>query len=483
MSFAETAQLGFGTSGLRGQVALLTDPVCAAYTTAFIEQVAPTAQHVLLGHDLRPSSPRIAAACAAALTRMGLTVIYGGALPTPALALYGLTHRLPTIVVTGSHIPFDRNGIKFFGPDGEITKADETAISAALGRHTTQAPPDPADLPVAMPEVRALYVARYLDHFGRDSLAGRRLVVYQHSSVARDLFSDVLTGLGAAVTALGRCDDFVAIDTEALSEADCERARLWAAQYRFDALISADGDGDRPMLADELGQWLRGDVVGLLAAHQLGIERLAVPLTCSSALEASGLFKEVRRTRIGSPYVIAGLEALGRSYPHDRIAGFEANGGFLLASPAGTGPAPLAPLPTRDALLPILAVLTAQSASAPLSAQVDRLPKRHTASARLPDVERAVSDRLIQLTEAKPERLLEALGKHGVPVTTADTTDGLRLLLGDGDIVHLRPSGNAPELRCYAESHDPATAQQLCQAMLDAIGQWCDGKRLPHLMA
>jgi phosphomannomutase len=48
--------------------------------------------------------------------------------PSPAVALYGLVHRVPAIMVTGSHIPADRNGIKFNKGSGEILKADETAI-------------------------------------------------------------------------------------------------------------------------------------------------------------------------------------------------------------------------------------------------------------------------------------------------------------------------------------------------------------------
>ncbi|MCT7085273.1 phosphomannomutase, partial [Salmonella enterica subsp. enterica serovar Oranienburg] len=70
-------------------------------------------------------------ACAAALQQLGIETIYYGVIPTPALAYRSMQDNIPCIMVTGSHIPFDRNGLKFYRPDGEITKADELAILAA----------------------------------------------------------------------------------------------------------------------------------------------------------------------------------------------------------------------------------------------------------------------------------------------------------------------------------------------------------------
>ena len=79
--------VAFGTSGARGKVVDMTPGLCHAYTTAFLNAVVPKATTIVLGHDLRPSSPAIAAACAAAIQSLGMQVVYGGALPTPALAV------------------------------------------------------------------------------------------------------------------------------------------------------------------------------------------------------------------------------------------------------------------------------------------------------------------------------------------------------------------------------------------------------------
>ena len=87
---------------------------------------------LLVGYDLRLSSPQMAAACMSAAQEIGMTVENCGPLPHPALALRALTLKVPAIMVTGSHIPADRNGLKFYRPDGEIDKADEAGILSLL---------------------------------------------------------------------------------------------------------------------------------------------------------------------------------------------------------------------------------------------------------------------------------------------------------------------------------------------------------------
>jgi len=346
----QTSGVAFGTSGTRGLVADMTDEVCAAYVTAFLIVMSRSFKftRVALGMDLRPSSPAIAAACAQAIRAAGLQVDFCGALPTPALALYAQHEQIPAIMVTGSHIPFDRNGIKFYRPDGEISKADELAIVELNVELASGGAPE------ALPPVNAqainAYEQRYVDFFPAGMLASLRLGVYEHSSVARDPLRRILEKLGAEVVSLGRTDVFVPIDTEAVSAEDAARGRAWSAEYGFDAIISTDGDGDRPLMSDEHGNWLRGDIVGLLCARYLGVKNLVVPVSCNTAIEQCGAFESVIRTRIGSPFVIAGMANFDAAT--QTVAGFEANGGFLLASSITRMGQVLEPLPTRDAVLP-----------------------------------------------------------------------------------------------------------------------------------
>jgi phosphomannomutase len=456
--------VAFGTSGARGLVADMSDGLCWAYTAAFLQSVAPASTRVVLGHDLRPSSPRIAAACAAAIAASGRTCIYVGALPTPALAFYAAQLGAPAIVVTGSHIPFDRNGIKFYRADGEISKADEQAMLATQ----VDVPDVVVNAPLPVPDGGATlaYVQRYVDYFGAGSLVGAQVAVYEHSSVGRDVLRTILQALGAEVTSLGRTETFVPIDTEAVRPEDVAQARLWATEHRFDALLSTDGDADRPLIGDERGEWLRGDLVGILCAQALQAQVVVTPVSSNTAVELCGAFAQVLRTRIGSPYVIAGMEeALATAT--GPVVGYEANGGFLLGSDVLQDGRSLTALPTRDAVLPMLALLVlARKHNCKLSALSADLPKRFTASDRLQAFATDKSRALLAQLQGDAVVLARTLAPDSGAVVATNQTDGLRVTFANGDIVHLRPSGNAPELRCYAEADSAERAKLLCDACL-----------------
>lgn len=459
--------VAFGTSGARGLVTDFTPEVCAAFTHAFVAVMKQSFvfDRVLLAIDNRPSSYAMAQACAAALQQAGVGYRFYGVVPTPALAYVAMQDHMPCIMITGSHIPFDRNGLKFYRPDGEISKADELAIVAA---EVAFAPL--GDLPQLTVDASAgeRYVERYASLFDGQWLAGKKIGIYEHSSAGRDLYAALFTRLGAEVTALERSDQFVPIDTEAVGEDDKAKARGWAAQYGFDAIFSTDGDGDRPLVADEQGEWLRGDVLGLLCARALGVDALAVPVSCNTIIESCGYFTHVARTRIGSPYVVAEFAALNQRFA--AVAGFEANGGFLLGSDVLIAGHPLKALPTRDALLPALMLLAA-AANQPISALVAALPKRFTHSDRIKDFPTEQSRAILAWGRQQPEALLQQLGFAGAAIAHQDETDGLRLTLADGRIVHLRPSGNAPELRCYAEADSMAEAITVVNQGLERVQQ------------
>jgi len=181
--------VGFGTSGARGLVESITHEVCAAYTSAFLKVIASSFEFkkVSIGIDLRPSSLNIATYCASAIHAAGYEVEFCGELPTPALALHGQTTGNPVIMVTGSHIPFDRNGLKFYRPDGEISKADEVAmIGSIVDMSANNAP---FVLPAVSPDALNAYKKRYVEFFPEGMLKDARLGLYEHSSVARGVFN------------------------------------------------------------------------------------------------------------------------------------------------------------------------------------------------------------------------------------------------------------------------------------------------------
>jgi len=310
------------------------------------------------------------------------------------------------------------------------------------------------------------YLDRYLSLFEQPILAGKHIGIYEHSSAGRDLYKPLFEQLGAQVTSLERSETFVPIDTEAVSEEDKQKAIAWSKQYDFDAIFSTDGDGDRPLIADENGHWLRGDILGLLCAKELAIEALAIPVSCNTSVELSKAFEQVSHTKIGSPYVIAEFAQLNKHFTS--VAGFEANGGFLLGSDTVINNKALKALPTRDAVLPAIMLLAASIKKGNISSLVTEVSQRFSASDRIKDFATVKSQQLISEHKNDPSKLLTLLG-FDEPVMNSDTTDGLRITLANNDIIHLRPSGNAPELRCYAEAADEVTAQALVTKVLAKV--------------
>lgn len=458
----------FGTSGARGLVTQFTSDVCAAFTAAFIHGMKRKFNFdtIAIAIDNRPSSYGIAKACAAVLQQLDVAVIYYGVIPTPALAFASQENGIPAIMVTGSHIPFDRNGLKFYRPDGEITKSDEKVIMN--GNVTFNALSQFPDL-ITNNYAAEKYITRYTSLFSTACLVGKRIGIYEHSSSGRDLYYRIFEALGAEVISLDRSDEFVPIDTEAVSEEDTLKAINWSKEYNLDAVFSTDGDGDRPLISDENGYWLRGDILGLLAAEALRIEALSIPVSCNTTIESCGKFKYVERTKIGSPYVIAEFKKLNKEYK--TVAGFEANGGFLLGSDLIINGNKLKALKTRDAILPALMLLSSAKNDS-ISKLVRALPQRFTYSDRIQNFATDKSQQILAQGNRNPKYFLNQLGFEGARIKSIDNTDGLRIVLSDNCIIHLRPSGNAPELRCYAEANNYSEAKIIVRKALGNISEY-----------
>ncbi|MBU2360984.1 MAG: phosphomannomutase [Alphaproteobacteria bacterium] len=446
----------FGTSGLRGLVTELTADLVADHVRAFIH-ACPVGTGLFVARDLRPSSPAIADMVIAAARGEGVDVTDCGAVPTPALALASMGAGAAAVMVTGSHIPADRNGLKFYVPHGEIGKADEAAILAGLGRDAGNY----AGTVTENTTAGADYVARNVGAYG-PALTGRRIGVYSHSAVGRDLLLEIVAGLGAAVVELGRSETFIPVDTEAVDPGIRAQLRVWAQAHGLDAIVSTDGDGDRPLLADETGEVIVGDILGQITGQSLGAEVAVTPVSSNTGAER--LFGRVVRTRIGSPFVIAGMAEAG-----GRVVGYEANGGFLLGFDADGSAGPLPALATRDAVLPFVAPLVA--ATEGLAALVAAQPARFTATNRLQEVPTEKSLALVGAFDTDPGKRADFLSLFDGQEASVDRTDGLRMTLTDGRIVHLRPSGNAPELRFYAEADTAQAAQETLATGLKTLSQ------------
>jgi phosphomannomutase len=537
----------FGTSGVRALVKDLTDLEVYSLTLGTLRyleragkiQVGNQPRETLripIGGDLRPSTARILGATARAVLDAGYRVDYVGSLPTPALTYYALENGVLSFMCTGSHIPADRNGQKANRCDGEVLKSDEEGIVEAVeavrqeeyrrsakdsafdatGRLT---PENRVDLPPINRSAETLYSERYRRVFPENVLADKRIVFYEYSAVGRDLLPQILENAGAEVFRAGRSEEFVPIDTEAISAAHLRMlaeivAEHQAAHGRIDAIISTDGDSDRPLIVGVDGsddptnpalRFFPGDLVGAQVADYLGADSVSVPISSNPGVHEYFLSKGLTttKTRIGSPFVIEAMQAaLGSG--KQRVVGWEANGGFLVGSQITLNDGVLQPLPTRDAALPILAVMCAAAErSLTLSELFDRLPRWSGRADLIDNFPQKTSLNILayfrpaeeavkwldfrgtgvvlrDLTESvigewslgdpegqaflEKKRLLEEIfsGERGFgEIERINVQDGIRCFFGNDDIAHIRPSGNAPQLRIYAHSRTQARANEI----------------------
>ena len=539
----------FGTSGVRALVRDLTDleVYCLTLgTLRYLEsrgkvQVGDAPRESLaipIAGDLRPSTGRILCATARAIRDAGYQVDYLGKIPTPALTYYALEKGLASFMATGSHIPADRNGQKANRCDGEVLKSDEPGIVEAVeaarqdqyrrlaeeskfDAHGMLKPEHRGNLPPASDAAEQLYIRRYQQVFPDKGLAGKRIVLFQYAAVGRDLLPRILEKAGAEVIPVGRSDEFVPIDTEAISETHLRMlSDIVTEQQRrhgkIDALVSTDGDSDRPLIvgveepqgrASTAVRFFPGDLVGAVVAEYLGADSVSVPISTSPAVheyfERKGIV--TTKTRIGSPFVIEAMQgALQKG--KKRVVAWEANGGFLTGSEMSLNDGLLKPLPTRDAALPILAVLhAAAEQDVTLSALFGRLPQWYGKADLIDNFPQRTSQKIlaqfrpedenIKWLEFKEDRIVlrdveeaslgewaltEPSGKEFIEkkkrletlfndrrgfdgIARINVQDGIRCFFRNEDIAHIRPSGNAPQLRLYAQSRTQARADEIAR--------------------
>lgn len=489
-------ELSFGTSGLRALVTDMTDLECYINVAGFIkflevnEQLQKTTTIYVAG-DLRDSTPRIIQVVHKAVSDCGYKTVSSGKIPTPAMAYYAQTQQSPCIMVTGSHIPADRNGIKFYKIAGEVMKQDEQGIQEAVagvrqrlyeqdtnesifgktGRLKQVA--ESQLTPKA--DAKNRYQQRYLSFFAKDFLAGKKIVVYQHSAVGRDMLVDLLEQFGATVISVGRSDEFVPIDSENVKPKDQAYFRKLAKDNTgLFAVVSTDGDSDRPFVIDETGRFHRGDVLGAVVALWLKADSTAYPVTRSDAVDEVLSADNVAfvHTKIGSPYVVEAMQAAKRKGAKT-VVGWEVNGGVLLGTDIKKDGKTLEALATRDAFLPILVVLAAATEEGLCVSEIfAKLPERFTNAGLLDNFPSDVSKAIVQRYSGDFAIACSELSRYFTTengfskITAIDTLDGVRITFDNGEIAHMRPSGNAPQLRIYSAATTQARADEIVAVAL-----------------
>ncbi len=448
----------FGTSGVRGYAenldyesrqdyVHLTNSFCYNLTRTFIGYVTPKSRKAIfsVGMDMRPSSPRIKDAVIQALRDEGCAVAFQGITPSPALAYYVKQKKCAGgIIITGSHIPEHMNGIKFFLPSGEILKEDEQAIEQRF--HESEQI-EPLIRPDAVPEVadaNFLYTDLLRAHAFKIARTKQRpfqkivAVVDCRSSCQAFIMPGVLRLLGATVHEFPSSGSFVALDTEKTASASPE---LLAAlkEHKADIGIVYDGDGDRVVFYQKDGTMILPDVICTLIARNQHFETIVTPINVSSVVEHVG--KDVIRTKVGAPYVIAEMKKLISQGTN--CFGFESNGGSIFPEYHFS----------RDGGIPTLEVLRWLRHRPLHEVRLD-VPVYHQLKDKF-DCPTKLNMMLLEQVQTG------FVAKFDDQIDVVETMDGVKIIFKNGAWILFRPSNNAPEFRIFTEARNKEQAEYL----------------------
>ena len=405
----------FGTDGVRGIVG-------ETLTLDLVERLGRAAvlwsgaRRVFVGRDTRGSGVELEQALARGITSAGATVVLGGVLPTPAVALGALDLAA---VITASHNPAEYNGVKFFDAAG--SKLPDAAEEEIEGLLDAQPSGDTGAIEHAE-DAGAQYLAHITEKFGSE-LVGLTVVVDCANGAFSALAPGALAKLGATVHAIGDRPDGTNIN-EGCGATDTRLLQEAVKEHGADIGFAFDGDGDRIAAVDERGEPVDGDqIIAILALH-LGVDVVAVTQMTNLGFHSLMAERGVRvlTTDVGDRYV---LEALRREGGH---LGGEQSGHILYLRDHVGG----------DGLAAALLLCSALGGRT-LSEAAAVMPR---------------------YAQAKENVHIEP-GKRLTPAIT-DAVAALNAELGARGRVLVRPSGTEPLVRILVEAESAEEAKRAC---------------------
>lgn len=435
----------FGTDGIRGEVGLSNvNPEFMLKLGWAVGRVLTNGQRkkVIIGKDTRISGYMLESALEAGLSAAGVDVLLLGPMPTPGIAYLTQTLRASAgIVISASHNLFEDNGIKFFSADGskladdvelaieaEIEKPLVTVASAKLGKASRV-----DDAP-----------GRYIE-FCKSTipsltrLSGLKIAVDCANGATYHIAPNVFSELGAEVVTIGDKPDGFNINQKCGSTEPTALREL-VLQTGADLGVALDGDGDRLILIDALGNIIDGDqIIYIIAKDRLqrGLLHGGVVGTLMSnyglekAITAMGV--PFLRTNVGDRYV---LETLKKQ---EWKIGGESSGHIVCLDKTTTG----------DGIIAALQVLAC-------------MVKREKTLTQLVHDISLLPQVLINI---KTENAVSLSQDHRV----LDKVSALNTLLkGEGRVL-LRPSGTEPLLRVMVEGLDDHQVKVQAQQLTDEI--------------
>jgi len=434
----------FGTSGIRGDANLLfTNQFCFDIGQAFSNFLNKYNQDgpVSVGMDSRGSSPRILDAVELGLSFGGREIVDQGTVPVPALNwILKVTSYAGSIMVSGSHISANLNGLKFFAFKEEILKQHEQEISRIYEKIKNKEKFQKREIKVEEENRANEAYKEMLIGLADEPYPDWKLVVVDTGNGGQsDTMPQTLSRLGIKVSEINASiqGEFIARDTE--TEGVLANLQATVKQKKADMGIAYDYDGDRVVFVDEKGKFIPGDYTGALIAKYGDTRKVVTPINTSQVVEHLG--KPVIRTRVGSPYVV---EAMMKN---EATFGFEANGGGISAEI----------MMSRDGgstTIKVLNILKKQGGS--LSSLINTLPRFYLNRVKV-DCPRELNQ--VIMKDAKKE----FKGKK------VEEIDGLKIWLNNNNWILFRPSSNALEFRVFAESKDEETARKLGEEGLKLV--------------
>ena len=438
----------FGTDGIRGRVntSKLTPEVAmkAGMAAGRIFTRGEHRHRVVIGKDTRLSGYMIENALVAGFTAVGMDVFQFGPLPTPAVAFLTRSLRADIgVMITASHNPFEDNGIKFFGPDGQkLSDEVELEIEALMDAGLTQGLAPSASIGRAkrIDDSQARYIEFAKRTFPRNlRLDGMRIVIDCANGAAYKVAPEVLWELGADIVTIGVTPDGTNINQDCGSTAPqtlCNKVR----ETRADFGIALDGDADRVVMADEKGNIIDGDqILALIAKSWSKNGKLKGGGVVGTVMSNAGLDHYLQsldltlaRSAVGDRYVLEEMFKGGFN------VGGEQSGHIILSDVSTTGDGLVA-------ALQVLAVLAQEGKTASETAH---------------------------LFNPLPQVLENVRFKKGAPLEDARVKNSIAAAatkLGTHGRVLVRKSGTEPLIRVMAEGEDEKLVRAVVRQIVGAI--------------
>ena len=435
----------FGTDGVRGKVGsypITPDFALKLGWAAGKVLASQGSKMVLIGKDTRISGYMLESALEAGLAAAGLSAAFTGPMPTPAIAYLTRTFRAEAgIVISASHNPYYDNGIKFFSAKGtKLPDEIEEAIEAMLEQ--------PMDCVESAELGKASRIndaaGRYIEfckgtfpvHLG---LEGYKIVVDCANGATYHIAPNVLRELGAEVIEIGTDPNGLNIN-EKCGATDVTALQAKVVETKADVGLAYDGDGDRIMMVDHLGNKVDGDqILFIIAREALRSGQLKGGVVGTLM---SNMSLEIALKMLGVPFLRANVGdryVLEKMVENDWTLGGENSGHIIIADKNTTG----------DGIVASLAVLAAMAQH--------KLSLNELASAvkLFPQV-------LINVRFAGGDNPLES---DAVKSVAADVEKRLE---GKGRIL-LRKSGTEPLIRVMVECQDATLAQQCAEEIAEAV--------------